>query len=109
MHLYEVKLKKEDVNSLGLPLFGEYDTRDVVVHDPGLRDYISLDMHLVPRRAGRYASLRFYHSNYHILELLMNKLQVTGHLSKSTHKRTSKSFTGKGITLFNVVHHTLKY
>ena len=84
-----------------------WDTKEIVVQDPGLKNYIILNNYLVPRSGGRYAQQRFYKNKYSIVERLMNRLMVPGHKGKK-HFITSGHCGGKSITAFNIVERTFK-
>ena len=82
-------------------LFNKWDTTKVVVDDPGLKAYVNLNQVLVPRSSGRNTA-RFWKSKNHIVERLMNKLQVTGHKGKK-HYRSSGHCTGKSANTQNII------
>ncbi|MBS3174744.1 30S ribosomal protein S7 [Candidatus Woesearchaeota archaeon] len=86
-------------------LFNKWDISDIEVQDPGLKGYVSIYSVLVPRNAGRNAKNRFWKSKTHIVERLMNKLQVTGHKGKK-HYRTSSHLTGKWNHTYKIVQDT---
>ncbi len=90
-----------------LKLFNKWDTTGIEVSDPGLKAYLTLSKVLVPRSQGVYAGNRFWKSKAHIVERLMNKLQVTGHKGKK-HTKTSGHLTGKGVHVYALVQHTLE-
>ena len=83
-------------------LFNRWDTSDILVVDPGLKAYVTLNPVLVPKSSGRNAKNRFWKSKDHIVERLMNKLQVPGHKGKK-HFRTSGHCTGKGVHVYDTV------
>ncbi|RMF90368.1 MAG: 30S ribosomal protein S7 [Methanobacteriota archaeon] len=85
-----------------LKVFGRWDTKDVVVHDPGLKRYISLRDVAVPHGGARNANKQFSQAEIHLVERLMNKLMVTGHEGK-THRRTSGRNTGKKMLAYRIV------
>ncbi|HLD10533.1 MAG TPA: 30S ribosomal protein S7 [Candidatus Nanoarchaeia archaeon] len=82
-----------------IKLFGKWDTVDIKVEDPGLRDYITLDARYVPKSSGKNASNRFWKSKYHIVERLINKMMVPGHKGRR-HKFSSGHCTGKYSTIY---------
>ena len=57
-----------------MKFFGEWDTKDVKVEDPGLVSYISLSPLLVPKTGARYAKQNFHKSRTPLVERFMNKL-----------------------------------
>jgi len=83
-------------------LFNKWDSKSVVVDDPGLKKYIDLKPLLVPRSFGRNNNQRFGKSKSHIVERLMNKLMVSGHKGKK-HYRTSGHNTGKAMNVYYIV------
>ncbi|MFQ5800957.1 MAG: 30S ribosomal protein S7 [Candidatus Hydrothermarchaeales archaeon] len=85
-----------------MKLFGRWDSSDVVVHDPGLKRYLSLESAGVPHTSARNANKQFSQAEVHLVERLMNKLMVTGHEGK-THKRTSGVNSGKKMLTYRIV------
>ena len=83
-------------------LFGKWDTKNIVVNDPGLKAYVNLNGVLVPRSHGRYSNNRFWKNKANIVERLMNKLMVPGHKGKK-HHRTSGHCTGKSFKVYQVI------
>jgi small subunit ribosomal protein S7 len=67
---------------------------DVVVNDPGLKRYINLDPRLFPKTKGKFAKKRFGKIKMHIVERLINALQVPGHRGKK-HKIITHWASGK--------------
>lgn len=90
-----------------MKLMNLWDTSNINVEDPGLKNYIALNNYLVPRSGGRYAQHRFYKNKYNIIERLMNRLMVPGHKGKK-HFISSGHCGGKSITAFNIVEKTFK-
>ncbi|MDD5331993.1 MAG: 30S ribosomal protein S7 [Candidatus Nanoarchaeia archaeon] len=90
-----------------IKLFDKWDTSNISVADPGLRQYINLQPILVPRTFGRNSNIQFWKSKYHIVERLTNKLMNTGHRGK-THRMRSGNFTGKGLHVYNTVQKALE-
>lgn len=89
-------------------LFNKWDISTVEVTDPGLKAYVALDAVLVPKNCGRNVQNRFWKSKNHIVERLMNKLQVPGHKGKK-HYRTSGHCTGKWIHVYNTVKESFEF
>jgi len=86
-----------------MKIFNIWDTSNIQVIDPGLKNYINLDPILVPRTSGRTAhGQRVFVQKTHIVERLMNKLMVPGHRGKK-HKLTSYHRTGKANSSYEVV------
>jgi len=61
-----------------LKLFGRYSFSDVVVEDPGLKDYICLKPMILPWSGGRHEHKRFGKAEVNIVERLVNKLMRPG-------------------------------
>lgn len=59
-------------------LFGRWDTSNVVVSDPSLKDYINLKPMYVPHTHGRFAKRKFGVKKIPIVERLINKLMRSG-------------------------------
>ena len=57
-----------------IKIFGRWSTKDVVVKDPGLRNYINLTPIYVPHTAGRYTKRQFEKAKMNIVERLVNKV-----------------------------------
>ncbi len=74
--------------------FDRWSTQDIVVKDPGLKDYITLEPSLVPKTGAKYAKHRFHKSKIFIVERLINKVMQSGHKGKR-HSRSSGHNTGK--------------
>ncbi len=85
-----------------IKLFNKWDPAPVQVEDPGLKKYINLEAHYVPRMFGRHANIRFGKTKSSIVERLMGKIIVPGHKGKK-HKFTSQHITGKGSHAYQVV------
>ncbi len=90
-----------------MKLFDKWETKDIVVTDIALRDYINLNPIIVPRTQGRFAKYRFWKSKQHIVERFMNKIMVPGHRGKK-HKISSGVFAGKGNTVYKIMKETLE-
>ncbi len=82
--------------------FGRWSSSGIMVSDPGLVDYISLNTTLVPRTGATYARGKFYKSRTFIVERLMNKLMVAGHKGKK-HRITSYPSSGKANNAYLLV------
>jgi small subunit ribosomal protein S7 len=83
-------------------LFNKWDTSDITVQDPGLKNFISLKPILVPKTGGKNIKIKFHKSKNHIVERLITKLMVVGHKGKK-HKLTSGRNCGKGVKVYNLV------
>ena len=87
--------------------FNRWSTQGIVVTDPGLKDYITLEPRIAPRSNGTYAGNKFYKSKIFIAERLMNKLMVAGHRAKK-HTFTSSLLTGKSQSAYKLTERTLE-
>lgn len=87
--------------------FNKWDTSNIEVEDPGLKDYITLEPRIVPRTGARYAGNRFHKSKVFIVERLMNKIMIPGHKSKK-HFKTSSHITGKASKAYDIVEKVFK-
>ena len=85
-----------------IKVFNRWDTSDIQVGDPGLKDYITLKPRIVPRTGARYAGNRFHKSRVFIVERLMNKIMIPGHKSKK-HFKSSRHITGKASKAYDIV------
>jgi len=90
-----------------LKLFNKWDTKDIHVNDPGLRNYISLQPVLVPRTEGRSAKQQFHKSKMNIVERLVNHLMGPGHRGKKHHISSGQT-GGKNATSMKVVKEALE-
>jgi small subunit ribosomal protein S7 len=90
-----------------MKIFDLWDTSEVEVKDPGLKDYINLDPVYVPHSGGRHAKKPFGKAEVNIVERLINRIGVTGHEGKK-HKRISGRNTGKKILHSNIVKEAFK-
>ncbi len=72
-------------------IFGKYDTKEVVVKDPGLVRYINLDARMVLHSHGRHVKKPMGKANVNVIERLMNNLM-----------RTEK-YTGKKMSAYKVI------
>lgn len=88
---------------MNIKLFNKWETEGIKVNDEGLGRYITLKPFFVPRSRGVHVKTRFHKSNYNIVERLMNKLMVPGHIKKHKHKRSSGHCTGKAGHVYKVV------
>ncbi len=87
-----------------MKLFNRWDIAEVKVKEEALKPYIHLQELLVPRTGGRAAQgQRIWAQKTHIVERLMNKLMVPGHVKKHKHKRTSGRNTGKVLNVQKIV------
>ena len=90
-----------------IKVFNRWGVAEIVVEDPGLKDYICLEPRIAPKSGSRYAGFRFYKSKTFIVERLINKLMIPGHKSKK-HFKSSFHITGKASTAYDIVEEVLK-
>jgi len=67
---------------------------DVEISDPSLKSYLNIRPWIVPKTGGRYQKKRFGRTMIPIIERLIGRLMVPGHLGKK-HKYTSYRASGK--------------
>lgn len=85
----------EEKETLHLPIFGKYDTSDVVIEDLGLRRYINLDPVTVLHTGARHANRHFGKVKVNIVERLINDTMRTEHYNGKklkAYKVVSKAF-----------------
>jgi len=80
-----------------IKFFNRWGTENVIVTDPGLKDYIVFTPRIVPKTGAKYAGFRFHKSKITIVERFINKMLVPGHKAKK-HFHTSGHITGKAET-----------
>ena len=73
------------------PVFGKYDTTEIVINDAGLAKYIDLNSTSVTHSGGKHANKWFGKSNLSIVERLINNIM-----------RTEK-YTGKKLKAYKAV------
>lgn len=83
--------------------FNKWSTEGIAVGDPGLERYLSVEARIVPKTGAKYAGSRFHKSRTFIVERLINKVMVPGHIKKHKHYRTSGYCTGKSLTAMRAV------
>ena len=84
-----IQQKKENIPPL--KLFGRWDS-NIVVADPGLKNYVNLEPRYLPRSAGVHRST-FHKSKMHVVERLALHMLVPGHMGKR-HRLTSGKLAG---------------
>jgi small subunit ribosomal protein S7 len=88
-----------------IKLFDKWPTDEIVVTDPGLKNYISTSPVVIPRTFGRQASHQFHKSHMSIVERLVNHIYVSGHRGKK-HFKTSGKNVGKTFAIWRVIEDT---
>ncbi|MFC1455012.1 30S ribosomal protein S7 [Candidatus Undinarchaeota archaeon] len=87
-----------------IKIFNKWDVSNIQYADAGVKDYISLTAMIAPTTGGKHVRTQFWKAKTPIVERLMNKLMVTGHLKEGrVHKRTSGRDTGKKFTSYKAV------
>lgn len=95
---------------MGFKYFGEWGIEEVVVKDPGIKQYIRLDPTLVLHQGGKQASKQFGKANVPIAERLINKIMRSG---PGARKLGGKLIRGAGATgkkhkAYKIVHEAFK-
>jgi len=90
-----------------IKLFNKYDTSDIKIKDPGLKQYINLSPTVVPSSFGRNSTVTAHKNKINIVERLISKLMVPGHRGKK-HKLSSGHTTGKAYKAQRVVQEVFK-
>src|SRR3989344_2003597 len=88
-------------------LFNKWDTENITIDDPGLKNYITLRPIFAPKTGGRNIKIKFHKSKSNIVERLITKCMVVGHKGKK-HKVTSGRNTGKATKNYKMVFNTFK-
>ncbi len=86
-----VAVAEKKVAAPAAPVFGKYDTTEIVIEDAGLAKYIDLNSTSVPHSGGKHAGRWFGKSNLSIVERLINNIM-----------RTEK-YTGKKLKAYRAV------
>ena len=89
-----------------IKFFNKWDTEKVVVSDPGLAKYLTIDPKIMPKTGARYAGNRFHKSQTFIVERLASKLMNSGHKGKK-HFISSGHNTGKKNKVLKIVKNAL--
>lgn len=74
-------------------LFNKWNSNDVEIQDPGLKNVIALDPAIIPISFGRHEHQRLKKAEVHIIERLVNKLM---HFGKKYAKNTGRMGGKKG-------------
>jgi len=102
----EIKEEAKPEISGKIKMFGIWEMDNLVVDDPGLKDYISVKPVIVPRSGGRHGNRQFYKSKISLVERLMNHLFVSGHRGKK-HLLSSGNQTGNVSANWKTIKETL--
>lgn len=87
--------------------FNRWSTKEIELHDIGLKSYITLEPKFAPKTGARYAGNKFHKSKTFIVERLINKIMIPGHKSRK-HFKTSYHITGKAQTAYDTVEEVFK-
>ncbi len=79
---------------MSLKIFNKWETENITVTDPGLKNYINLRPVVIPRTFGRNSVKQFHKSQMSIVERLATHIYVSGHRGKK-HTITSGKNVGK--------------
>ncbi|MFW5746904.1 MAG: 30S ribosomal protein S7, partial [Nanoarchaeota archaeon] len=90
-----------------IKMFNKWSTDGITIKDEGLKGYITIDPIVVPKTGARYAGNRFHKSRVNIVERLLNKMMVAGHVGKK-HKMTSGHQTGKSYSMLETMEKVLE-
>lgn len=91
-----------------MKLFDRWETDELEVRDPGLKDYINMDPVLVPRQShGRHASDTFAKKDVNLVERMMNKLFGPGHRGRK-HKIDSGDCGGDSSSVWKIMKRTFE-
>lgn len=83
-------------------IFDKWSSEKIEIRDLGLKNYINLEARLLPRTSGRFSQQQFYKSKMHVVERLINRLQVPGHRGKK-HVLTSGRAAGRMQMKYKIV------
>jgi len=87
-----------------MKVLGKWETSELKVSDHGLEAYIYFGKHAFPSSGGRHTHTQFAKSKISIIERLVNKMMVTGHIKEGrVHKRVSGRDTGKKLTAYSSI------
>lgn len=85
-------------------IFNKWSTDGIEVRDKGLEEYINLRQVDVPSTGGKWAKRRFGRRKYNVVERLVNKVMVTGHIKGGKkHVFTSGRNSGKKLKAMAIV------
>lgn len=87
---------------MSLKIFNKWETENITVTDPGLKNYINLRPVVVPRTFGRNSVKQFHKSQMNIVERLATHIYVSGHRGKK-HTITSGKNVGKTFKAWKII------
>ncbi|MBC7218974.1 MAG: 30S ribosomal protein S7 [Hadesarchaea archaeon] len=90
---------------LGFKCFGEWDTENIEVKDPGIKQYLHLECPLVLHTGGKHSSKQFGKAGVSVVERLINKVMRSGPGVRKLGGRTIRGAgaTGKKHKAYNIV------
>lgn len=95
---------------MGFKYFDEWESENIVLRDPGMKNYIRVDPPLVLHDGGKHAGKQFGKANVTIVERLMNKIMRSGPGARKLGGKTIRGAgaTGKKHKAYNIVHKSFK-
>ena len=97
MEAEQIQIEKENKtiksDNEEMKVFDLFDISNIVIKDPGMKNVINLDYHLVIKSHGRNR-VRFGKAEVNIIERLINMIAVPGHRGKK-HRLITNWATGK--------------
>jgi len=87
---------------MSLKIFNKWETENITVTDPGLKNYINLKPVVIPRTFGRNSAKQFHKSQMSIVERLATHIYVSGHRGKK-HTITSGKNVGKTFKAWKII------
>lgn len=100
---------KTERPKVDVKIFNRWSAAGIQIEDEGLLRYVTLEGRFAPKSGARYAGKRFHKSKTFIVERLINKVMVPGHIKKHKHYRTSGFCTGKADTAYTTVEDAFKF
>ncbi|GIU68706.1 MAG: 30S ribosomal protein S7 [Candidatus Pacearchaeota archaeon] len=86
----KIKMSEKDIK---FKIFDLYETENIIINDPGLKNVINLNQKLILKSHGRNTQ-RFGQTKVNVVERLINRLGVSGHRGKK-HKIILGNSSGK--------------
>jgi len=84
-------------------LFNKWESK-VEFRDLGLKDYINLNPTLSLSSGGKHTRTQFWKAKCNLVERLMNRMMVTGHIKEGRiHRKSSGRDTGKKTTEYRMM------
>lgn len=84
-------------------LFNKWETK-VEFRDMGLKDYINLNPTMNLASGGKHTRTQFWKVKCNLVERLMNRMMITGHIKEGrVHRKSSGHDTGKKTTQYKLM------